>query len=404
MRGSQTAATIFEELRLVSPAVAAAGIAQAAVLWWSGWRGPALLLTPGLWMMVVACGVATARGCSHYILLHPKVERRLARAIAIIGHDEHAARIAAGLAGRTHYGLHILGIFADQPAAAGAPRLTGSVSDLIGMSRQSRVDAVIIALPPGARDDTDVANLVRRLRSVAADVFVMPYLMQGPNILLPMQAIGPMSFTVLQRRPMNELQALCKSVFDFVLCALAAIPLGLFFALVALAIKADSPGPVFFKQPRLGLNNRQFIIFKFRSMYAEQTDVMVARQTTREDPRVTRVGKWLRRLSIDEMPQIFNVLRGEMSLVGPRPHAPHMRVEGELLDDMLVDYIMRYKVKPGITGWAQVNGARGQMVNAKDLRKRVRYDLEYMERWSLIFDLKIIALTLFHEIFSKNAY
>jgi exopolysaccharide biosynthesis polyprenyl glycosylphosphotransferase len=404
MSRSLFASNIVEEFRTVALAVCAAGAAQAMVLWWMGWRGPVVLLTPALWMTMVVCGISAARGCSDYLLAHPKIERKLSRKIAIIGHDENAARVAARLTSRTRNSVHIIGIFADSQDLAAPAMNNGTVSDLIAMSRVSAVDAVIIALPPGSGDAPELAMLVQRLRSVAADVFVVPYLMRGANILLPTQSIGPMSFTVLQRRPLNETQLLCKSLFDFVLCAIAVVPLSVCFLFIALVIKLDSPGPAFFLQPRLGLNNRQFTIFKFRSMYVDQTDLLAVRQTSRKDPRVTRVGKWLRRLSIDEMPQIFNVLRGEMSIVGPRPHAPQTRIEGELLDDMLVDYIMRYQVKPGITGWAQVNGARGQLVNSKDLRKRVGYDLDYMRRWSLAFDLKIIGLTLFREIFSKNAY
>jgi Undecaprenyl-phosphate glucose phosphotransferase len=398
------AAHFREQLSAIAPAIAAAGLAQAAVLWWTGWRGPLVLLTPCVWMGIVACVVVAARGFSQYVLSHPKIEARLTRKIAIIGDYEHAAYIQSHFASRARYGVDVTGIFADQPGPQAAARVSGSVDDLIAASRQSRVDAVIIALPPGRGDDIYVAGLVRRLRGVAADVLVVPYLMQGPNMLLPMQSIGPMSFTVLQRRPLNELQSLSKTIFDFVFCAIIVLPLSLFFLLVAIAIKLESPGPILFLQPRLGLNNRPFVIFKFRSMYLDQTDVLAVRQTSRRDPRVTRVGKWLRRLSIDEMPQIFNVLRGEMSLVGPRPHAPQTRIDGELLDDVLLDYIMRYHVKPGITGWAQVNGSRGQLVNATDLRKRVGYDLEYMRRWSLTFDLKIIALTIFREILSKHAY
>ncbi len=128
------------------------------------------------------------------------------------------------------------------------------------------------------------------------------------------------------------------------------------------------------------------------------------RQTSRSDPRVTRVGKWLRRLSIDETPQLLNVLRGEMSLVGPRPHAMQTRVEGELLNDVLSDYIVRFRVKPGITGWAQVNGARGELVTTDDLRRRVAYDLDYIQHWSAWFDIKIMALTVAREIVSNHAF
>jgi polysaccharide biosynthesis protein PslA len=146
------------------------------------------------------------------------------------------------------------------------------------------------------------------------------------------------------------------------------------------------------------------MVFKFRSMYTNASDILSVKQTSRDDPRVTRVGKWLRKLSIDEIPQLLNVLRGEMSLVGPRPHALQTRVEGELLNDVTAEYIMRFHVKPGITGWAQVNGARGELVTTDDLRKRVAYDLEYIQNWSAWFDLKIMALTLVREIVSHNAF
>ena len=195
-----------------------------------------------------------------------------------------------------------------------------------------------------------------------------------------------------------------KQVMDYGLGVLALLVFAPVLLIIALAIKLDSPGPVFFRQPRRGLNNRQFLVFKFRSMYAHLSDIHADRQTSRNDPRVTRIGKWLRRLSLDELPQLLNVLRGEMSLVGPRPHAPNMRVEGELLDAASSDYLLRYSVKPGITGWAQVNGVRGEVAKREDLRRRIEYDLEYIRRWSIGFDLKILALTATREIISKNAF
>jgi lipopolysaccharide/colanic/teichoic acid biosynthesis glycosyltransferase len=232
----------------------------------------------------------------------------------------------------------------------------------------------------------------------------MPYLIHDPEVLLPVQPIGSMSFMVLQRRPLDVGQRLRKRLLDMMICAVAFLPFLVLFAIVAAAIKIDSPGPVLFRQPRYGFNNCQFTVFKFRSMYANTTDVLSVRQTSRDDPRVTRVGKWLRKLSVDELPQILNVLRGEMSLVGPRPHAPQTRVDGELLNEVISEYVLRYHVKPGITGWAQINGARGELVTGDDLRRRVSLDLEYIQRWSIAFDLKIIMLTAYREIMSKHAY
>jgi len=195
-----------------------------------------------------------------------------------------------------------------------------------------------------------------------------------------------------------------KRALDYGFGALGLLVLAPLLVLIAVAIKLDSPGPVFFRQPRRGLNNRNFTVFKFRSMYTRLSDIEASRQTSRNDPRVTRVGKWLRRLSFDELPQLLNVLRGEMSLVGPRPHAPNMRVEGELLDVAISDYLLRYSVKPGMTGWAQVNGIRGEVARREDLRKRIDYDLAYIRQWSVGFDLKILALTITREIFSRNAF
>jgi lipopolysaccharide/colanic/teichoic acid biosynthesis glycosyltransferase len=188
---------------------------------------------------------------------------------------------------------------------------------------------------------------------------------------------------------------------SLILCATIVLPLSL---LVAVAIRIESRGPILFRQPRHGLNHVPFVVLKFRTMYEAETDLLADRQTSRGDRRVTRVGKWLRRLSIDELPQLLNVLRGEMSLVGPRPHALHTKVDGELLKDALGDYMMRCRVKPGITGWAQINGARGALVTREDLRRRLGFDLAYIQCWSLWLDVRILAMTASREIFSRTAY
>jgi lipopolysaccharide/colanic/teichoic acid biosynthesis glycosyltransferase len=172
-------------------------------------------------------------------------------------------------------------------------------------------------------------------------------------------------------------------------------------ALTALAIKLDSRGPVLFMQPRIGYNNAVFMMFKFRSMYDHAADRMARQQTTRDDPRV---GRFIRRYSIDELPQLLNVIRGEMSVVGPRPHAPGTNVEGLLLEHVTAGYPLRHRVLPGITGWAQINGSRGMLSSREQIRQRVSLDLEYIDRWSLLLDLKIIWLTAVREIWSRHAY
>jgi exopolysaccharide biosynthesis polyprenyl glycosylphosphotransferase len=199
-------------------------------------------------------------------------------------------------------------------------------------------------------------------------------------------------------------QAVRKRLLDISLGLILLFLLLPVLIVVAVAVKLDSPGPILFRQPRLGFNDRPFTVLKFRSMYANASDLMATRQTSRRDPRVTRVGKWLRKLSLDELPQLFNVLSGDMSLVGPRPHAPHTRAGGQLLKDAMAEYVIRHQVRPGITGWAQVNGARGELVTMDDLRRRVTYDLEYIQKWSVWFDLRIISMTVMREVFSKHAF
>ena len=170
-------------------------------------------------------------------------------------------------------------------------------------------------------------------------------------------------------------------------------------------MKLDSRGPALFKQSRYGFNNEKIEVYKFRSMYVDQLDAAAQRLVTRNDPRVTRVGRFIRRTSLDELPQLFNVVfKGDLSLVGPRPHAMHARAADHLYDDVVDGYFARHRVKPGITGWAQVNGWRGETDTPEKIQKRVEYDLDYIENWSLLRDIYILALTPFALVKGHNAY
>ena len=171
--------------------------------------------------------------------------------------------------------------------------------------------------------------------------------------------------------------------------------------LIAVAVKLDSPGPVFFRQKRYGFANNEFTVFKFRTMQHREFEDPSVPQAKRDDRRITRIGGFLRRTSLDELPQFFNVLLGDMSLVGPRPHAVAHNVQfAQVIDD----YLSRHRVKPGITGWAQINGLRGETDTPEKMRARVQHDLYYIDNWSLLFDLKILLLTPFHGFINKNAY
>ncbi len=204
-------------------------------------------------------------------------------------------------------------------------------------------------------------------------------------------------------QPLDEAAALVKRIVDVVIaifCLLLTLPLML---LIAACVKLDSRGPIFFRQKRLGANNLPFDLLKFRSMYAEQTDPLGHQLTRAGDPRITRVGKFLRMTSMDELPQLFNVVSGEMSLVGPRPHALAANAAGVAYARAITEYPIRHRVKPGITGWAQVNGWRGETTTIEQIRRRVEHDIYYVENWSLTLDLIILGRTVFAVLSRANA-
>jgi Undecaprenyl-phosphate glucose phosphotransferase len=205
----------------------------------------------------------------------------------------------------------------------------------------------------------------------------------------------------IHQRPLAGWGGIWKQLEDWVFGVVILILMLPVMGLCALAIRLDSKGPILFRQKRYGFNNNDITVFKFRTMYHQRPDEPGVPQATRNDPRITKVGAFLRKTSLDELPQLFNVLRGEMSLVGPRPHAvAHNEQYAKIIDG----YLGRHRVKPGITGWAQVNGFRGETDTPEKMRMRVQYDLYYIDHWSLIFDIKILALTGLVGFVNRNAY
>jgi exopolysaccharide biosynthesis polyprenyl glycosylphosphotransferase len=206
-------------------------------------------------------------------------------------------------------------------------------------------------------------------------------------------------------KPIADWDVIVKSAFDKVVGSICLVLLAPLMALIALAVKLDSRGPVLFKQIRHGFNNEKIEIYKFRSMYADKLDYAAARQVTRGDPRVTRVGRFIRKTSLDELPQLFNVVfKGNLSLVGPRPHAIVSFAAEHPYDEVVDGYFARHRVKPGLTGWAQINGWRGETDTQEKIQKRVECDLYYIENWSILLDVYILALTPFALIKAENAY
>ncbi|MBV9784224.1 MAG: exopolysaccharide biosynthesis polyprenyl glycosylphosphotransferase [Acidisphaera sp.] len=377
--------------------------------------GPALLLGGG---MVAAClllldrggkldawllgwtfggaGLVLALRCVLAGLLRTRMlDELLARRIAVVGATAVAGAFIERMQARPSAPVNILGVFDDR----GHPglRVAGTLDDLLARSRRERIDDIVLALPLAETDR--IRETLDRLDSAIADIVLAPDL-----FVLDFGAAGSEPVVTLRRKPLGEWQHLQKAVFDRLLASLFLLLLSPLLLAIALAIRLDSPGPVLFRQKRLGFNNHPFEVLKFRTMYHHCADLLADRQTSRGDPRVTPLGRRLRRHGLDELPQLLNVLRGDMSLVGPRPHALNTRADQQPLEAVVSRYALRHRVKPGITGWAQVNGHRGEIRTAEQIRKRVELDLHYVEHWSLALDCRILLLTLVREVISPHAF
>jgi len=205
-------------------------------------------------------------------------------------------------------------------------------------------------------------------------------------------------------KPIADWDSLVKRFFDIVFASIALVALFPLMIATAIAIRLESPGPVIFRQKRYGFNNDEIEILKFRSMYHNMSDPLAKKVVTKNDPRVTRVGRFIRKTSIDELPQLFNVLAGSLSLVGPRPHAVNAHTADKRWEEVVDHYFARHKVKPGVTGWAQINGWRGEVDTSEKIKNRVEHDLYYIENWSVLFDFNILMMTPFKLLNTENAY
>ena len=295
----------------------------------------------------------------------------------------------------------MVGTFLSQPTEDSERSYNfGDFEHFARFARQHKVDDIILAFPWS--QDNQIVAMVERLRELPVNIYLASDLIgfrlafqQSPD------HFGEMPVVEVMGRPFIGWSGLQKRLFDFAV-ACAALPIVLpLMLLIALCIKLESKGPVFFRQERYGFANDRFLIWKFRTMHHEPAEPGKTVQATRGDLRVTGVGRFLRRASLDELPQLINVLNGTMSLVGPRPHAVD---HNEAYARVIGGYFARHRVKPGITGWAQVNGLRGATQALEEMEARVKHDIYYTENWSLLFDLKILAMTLVTVISGRNAY
>jgi Undecaprenyl-phosphate glucose phosphotransferase len=303
-------------------------------------------------------------------------------------------------------GLRVIGLFDDRlkrvPRQIRGVPVLGRIADLPAFTRYCKVDLVIIAMPLSA--DRRIHQVVSQLRALDVDVSVLG---DAIGFTLPQSSVsypaGVPAFD-LMKRPIAGWHSVAKRGLDIVLSFLALGLLMPLLAAIALAIKLDDPGKALFRQKRLGFNGQIFHIYKFRTMRTEATDADAQVLVSRGDSRVTRIGRFLRRTSLDELPQLWNVLMGDMSLVGPRPHALKAKAADRLYDEVVAEYAVRHRVKPGITGWAQVKGWRGETDTVEKIKRRVEHDLYYIDNWSLAFDLRILLMTAACGFFGRNAF
>jgi Undecaprenyl-phosphate glucose phosphotransferase len=359
----------------------------------------------GFWFVYGFGGMMIAR-----FLLKRQLQRwqrggRLTRNVVVVGAGEHGQRLIDHLL-RADSGVRLIGLFDDRAARVpddvkGFPVL-GTLDDLLVFARRHPIDQVIVALPWDA--ESRLLAWMKKLKSLPVDVRLCPDLI---GFRLPHRSvshIGGVPLLNVFERPLTGWDYIVKTAEDIVLASLFLILIAPLMAVIALLIRLDSRGPVLYRQKRYGFNNEVIEVRKFRTMHVDACDAGTAMriaQATRDDPRVTRIGWILRRTSLDELPQFLNVLGGTMSIVGPRPHAiAHNEQYARVIDE----YLARHRVKPGITGWAQINGLRGETDTLAKMEKRVQYDLYYIENWSLLFGLRIIMLTLFVGFSSPNAY
>jgi Undecaprenyl-phosphate glucose phosphotransferase len=335
-------------------------------------------------------------------------EGRLTRRTVIVGGGQFGERVIESLRLQKDSGVKIIGLFDDRgddrtAADCAGERKLGTVDDLVEFGRRTRVDLVIFSLPISA--EGRIFEMLKKLWVLPVDIRLAAHTNKLQFRPRSYSYIGNVPVIDVFDRPIADWDVVMKLLFDKIiggLLLLAALPV---MALIAVAIKLDSRGPVLFKQKRYGFNNDLIEVYKFRSMYADNADATASKLVTKGDPRVTKVGRIIRKASLDELPQLFNVVfKGNLSLVGPRPHAVHAKAEAKLYAEAVDGYFARHRVKPGITGWAQINGWRGETDTDEKIQRRVEHDLYYIENWSVLFDLSIVLRTPMALLKTENAY
>jgi Undecaprenyl-phosphate glucose phosphotransferase len=358
------------------------------------------------WFTAGGAAICVTRGAITLGLRSLKRQGTFNQRVAIFGAGKQGLRLVQYITGSGRLAIDLVGFYDDKPAERTLPEgvdlpIRGNLDDLLAAIRKGGIDQVMIALPWSA--DDRIQEIVAKIAVMPVRIRLAPDMANFIYLQRPFVMLDGLPVMTLFERPISGTDQLMKKAEDLLLASLLTLALSPLLLLIAVLIKLDSAGPVFFRQPREGFNDGAFRIWKFRTMRTDAGQVDAIQQATRSDPRVTRIGKYLRRSSFDELPQLFNVLAGDMSLIGPRPHAASTRAGSRLFRDVVATYAARHKVKPGITGWAQVCGWRGETETEEKLLARVEHDLYYIDNWSVFFDFYILSRTVL-SLFSSRAY
>ncbi len=352
-----------------------------------------------LWFTITPLFLGLTRWCVRAVLGYIRSQGRNTRQIALVGDSQAALELVKELRSNEWMGYILAGYYnGKQSDTLENIEYKGDYEQLINDVKQNKYDEVYLALP--MTQESLIAELIHSLSDCSTPVHILPDLFIFSLMNARMSRIGNVPTISVFDSPHDDLSAILKRIEDVLLSSIILLLISPVMLILAIAIKTTSKGPVFFKQRRYGIGGEEIIVWKFRSMSVCEDGDDVP-QATKNDVRITPLGNFMRRTSLDELPQFINVLQGQMSIVGPRPHAV---AHNELYRKDIHGYMLRHLVKPGITGWAQVNGWRGETDTLNKMEKRVEHDMEYIRNWSIIFDLKIIAMTIVKGFSNKNAY
>ena len=354
------------------------------------------------WVLITPVAQWLAVWVGQIVVKRVSVRPEARRTAVVVGAGPLGVKVARALVESQDHGIDFIGYFDDRTddrlhEDAAIQRL-GGLKDVADYCTKHSIREVYITLPLGSQPR--IVELLEEVQGTTASLFFVPDVFGISIIQGRLQDMNGVPVVGICETPFTGTNELLKRVSDIVLATIILILISPILLVIAIGVKLSSPGPVVFKQRRNGLDGGEIVVYKFRSM-TTQDNGPVVRQATRDDPRITRFGAFLRRTSLDELPQFINVLQGQMSIVGPRPHAV---AHNEQYRQLIKAYMVRHKVKPGITGWAQVNGHRGETDTIEKMQARVEYDLEYLRNWSLGLDLQIIVRTIRLVFFDRHAY